>query len=204
MAKYKGVEKENTNLNNEVENATQAVIGLKRYAEYLSSDIEKYNDKIRKLASLIDQIACFYGIEGDSPGCTKLIQNKYIVPICQLLDGKSDNLCCDFKKEHQEAILVGLKQYKDDLIDAESDYVEEVEDCEMLMKEVSEFVPEFTGSKGGRSATMTLEKRYHEAIHKIGISNLLNLPIDVQAILIKTNDLETKVKMLEKIVEQIN
>lgn len=51
---------------------------------------------------------------------------------------------------------------------------------------------------------MTLEERYQEAIKKIGTSNLLNLPRDAKTVLSKTNDLETKVKMLEKIAGQIN
>lgn len=48
-----------------------------------------------------------------------------------------------------------------------------------------------------------LEKRYKEAIRKIGTPNLMNLPKDVKAVLSKTNDLETKVKMLEKVAGQI-
>lgn len=49
---------------------------------------------------------------------------------------------------------------------------------------------------------MTLENRYQEAINKIGIHNLLSLPEDVKEVLRKTNDLETKVKMLEAVAEQ--
>lgn len=49
---------------------------------------------------------------------------------------------------------------------------------------------------------MTLENRYQEAIKKIGIKNLLSLPEDVKEVLRKTNDLETKVKMLEAAAEQ--
>lgn len=50
---------------------------------------------------------------------------------------------------------------------------------------------------------MTLEERYQEAIKKIGTSNLLDLPKEVKTVLSKTNDLETKVKMLEQIAKQI-
>lgn len=49
-----------------------------------------------------------------------------------------------------------------------------------------------------------LEKRYKEAIREIGTSNLLSLPKAVKTVLSQTNDLETKVKMLEKIAGQIN
>lgn len=44
-----------------------------------------------------------------------------------------------------------------------------------------------------------LEKRYEEAIKKIGILKLLDLPQDQKLALQQTKDLETKVKILEYI-----
>lgn len=49
---------------------------------------------------------------------------------------------------------------------------------------------------------MTLEQRWSEAIKRIGgAAGLLALPEQVQEVLKNTNDLETKVKMLELIVD---
>ena len=51
----------------------------------------------------------------------------------------------------------------------------------------------------------TLEKRYSEAIKKIGgTSALLTLPEGVKKILKSVTDLETKVKILEKIAKAKN
>lgn len=46
----------------------------------------------------------------------------------------------------------------------------------------------------------TLELRYREAIKKIGVANLLELPEQVKKVLQGTSDFEAKVKMLELIV----
>ena len=51
---------------------------------------------------------------------------------------------------------------------------------------------------------MTLEQRYSKAIEQIGgAAGLLSLPKQVQDVLKSTNDLETKVKMLELIAKNI-
>ena len=47
-----------------------------------------------------------------------------------------------------------------------------------------------------------LEQRYHAAMETITPLGLLNLPSEVKEILKNTQDLETKVKMLELIVQQ--
>ena len=50
----------------------------------------------------------------------------------------------------------------------------------------------------------TLEKRYNEAIKKIGgPAKLLSLPEEVKEVLKNTKDFETKVKMLELIAKAI-
>lgn len=50
----------------------------------------------------------------------------------------------------------------------------------------------------------TLEQRHSEAIKKIGGAlALLNLPEEVKTILMGNYDLETKVKMLEKVADAI-
>jgi len=49
---------------------------------------------------------------------------------------------------------------------------------------------------------MILEERYAAAIEKLGgAAGLLSLPMQVQEVLKSTSDLETKVKMLELIIE---
>lgn len=49
---------------------------------------------------------------------------------------------------------------------------------------------------------MTLEKRWSKAIREIGgATGILSLPKQVQNVLKSTNDLETKVKMLELIAD---
>lgn len=48
----------------------------------------------------------------------------------------------------------------------------------------------------------SLETRYQDAIEKIGRLNMLNLPGQVKEVLKSTKNLETKVKMLEAIVER--
>lgn len=49
---------------------------------------------------------------------------------------------------------------------------------------------------------MTLEQRYHKALREIGgAPALLELPEQVQEILKRTKDLETKVEMLELIAK---
>ena len=51
---------------------------------------------------------------------------------------------------------------------------------------------------------MTLEQRWSRAIRQIGgAAALLNLPEQVKKVLQGTNDLETKVKMLELIAKNI-
>lgn len=51
---------------------------------------------------------------------------------------------------------------------------------------------------------MTLEQRWSRAIRQIGgAAGLLSLPKQVQDVLKSTNDLETKVKMLELIAKNI-
>lgn len=51
---------------------------------------------------------------------------------------------------------------------------------------------------------MTLEQRWSEALKKIGgAAGLLALPKQIQDALKSTTDLETKVKMLELIAENI-
>lgn len=51
---------------------------------------------------------------------------------------------------------------------------------------------------------MTLEQRYSNAIRQIGgAAAILSLPKQVQDVLKSTNDLETKVKMLELIAKNI-
>lgn len=51
---------------------------------------------------------------------------------------------------------------------------------------------------------MTLEQRWSRAIRKIGgAAGLLSLPEQVKKVLQGTNDLETKVKMLELIAKNI-
>lgn len=47
------------------------------------------------------------------------------------------------------------------------------------------------------------EKRYHEAIKKIGTLELLNLPEHVKDVLKNTTDLKTKTEMLEEIAKII-
>lgn len=48
-----------------------------------------------------------------------------------------------------------------------------------------------------------IEKRYHDAIKKIGTEKLLNLPPQVKEVLKSTTDLEVKTEMLEMIAENI-
>jgi hypothetical protein len=48
-----------------------------------------------------------------------------------------------------------------------------------------------------------LEKRYQNAIDKIGTARLLDLPEGVKEVLKSTTDLETKTKMLEEIAKRI-
>ena len=51
---------------------------------------------------------------------------------------------------------------------------------------------------------MTLEQRWSKAIRQIGgAAALLNLPEQVKKVLQSTNDIETKVKMLELIAKNI-
>lgn len=55
---------------------------------------------------------------------------------------------------------------------------------------------------GGKNNMKNLEQRYHAAMETITPLGLLNLPSEVKEILKNTQDLETKVKMLELIVQQ--
>lgn len=52
---------------------------------------------------------------------------------------------------------------------------------------------------------MTVEQRYKNAVKALGGPlGLLNLPEQVKAVLKNTTDLETKTKMLELIVSELN
>ena len=50
----------------------------------------------------------------------------------------------------------------------------------------------------------TLEQRYVEVVKQIGTARFLNLPEPIKDILMRTFDLETKVKMLELIAKTLN
>lgn len=52
---------------------------------------------------------------------------------------------------------------------------------------------------------MTTEKRYQEALKKIGgAKNLLSLPEQIREVLMSTTDMETKTTMLELIAEALD
>jgi hypothetical protein len=61
------------------------------------------------------------------------------------------------------------------------------------------------GAREKEKTRMTTEKRYQEALKKIGgAAGLLSLPDQVQEVLKSTTDMETKTTMLELIAEALD
>lgn len=97
---------------------TQTVIYLNKLVKGLVLVLEKDDNRIKDIVSLIDQISCFYGIEGFSSGRAVIINDKYVEGVVRLLSKSVDSQTHDLKR----AIVIGLRYYQWDLYNEIADW----------------------------------------------------------------------------------